>query len=600
MKKANENINIHVVELSNYTTPKIEEVRGQEYIEYGSDNNYFQYLIDRYTGSTTNNAIINGIARLIYGKGIAAADANRRPEMYAQMLSLFAKDDLKRFAKDRKMLGMAAFQVTYDKNKVKKVTHFPMNTLRAEKRNKDGEIEAWYYHPNWVDVKPSDQPTRIKSFGFGNKQGNEIYVLAPYVAGYWYYSPVDYVGALPYSVLEEEIGDYLINDTINGFSGSKVVNFNNGIPDLKKQLAIKNDVVRKLTGARGEKVIVAFNNNAETATTVTDLPLDNAPEHYQYLSDECRSKLIIGHSVTSPILIGVRETGGGLGNNADEIKTASLLFQNTTIKAFQDEITDVMDEILAINDISLKLYFKTLQPLDFLEQENIDKETKEEENGVKMAKIESFLDGLGEFETDEWELIDESKVDYEKEAELDAKINALNNPKEANLLSKIYNLVSTGSARPNAKSKQDGDTENYKYKVRYQYAPLTTSANSRDFCTKMVSSKKIYRKEDIVGKDYPSSLGGMSSAGVNAGWGPKGADNYDIFLYKGGGDCHHFWMRKTYRAKTTPDANNPNAEVSVNKAKKDGFKPEVNDKKVAMLPTDMPNNGFLPTNKRFN
>ena len=58
MKKANENINIHVVELSNYTTPKIEEVRGQEYIEYGSDNNYFQYLIDRYTGSTTNNAII--------------------------------------------------------------------------------------------------------------------------------------------------------------------------------------------------------------------------------------------------------------------------------------------------------------------------------------------------------------------------------------------------------------------------------------------------------------------------------------------------------------------------------------------------------------
>ena len=69
-------------------------------------------------------------------------------------------------------------------------------------------------------------------------------------------------------------------------------------------------------------------------------------------------------------------------------------------------------------------------------------------------------------------------------------------------------------------------------------------------------------------------------------------------MYKGGGDCHHFWMRKTYRAKTTPDANNPRSEVSVNKAKKDGFKPEKNSPKVAMLPTDMPNNGFLPSNKR--
>ena len=579
--------NIHVVNLSNYTTPRIEEVRGQEYIEYGSDNNYFQYLIDRYTGSTTNNAIINGISRLVYGKGIAAVDAARRPEMYAQMLSLFRKDDLKRFAKDRKMLGMAAFQITYDKGKVKKVSHFPMNTLRAEKVNKDGEIEAWYYHPNWIDIMPSDKPERITSFGHGNKKGNEIFVLAPYVAGYWYYSPVDYVGALPYAVLEDEIGDYLINDTINGFSGSKVVNFNNGIPDKEAQVRIKNDVVKKLTGARGEKVIVAFNANQESATTVEDLPLDNAPEHYQYLSDECRNKLIVGHSVTSPILLGVRETGGGLGNNADEIKTASLLFQNTTIKAFQDEITDVMDEILAINDISLKLYFKTLQPLDFLEQDAINKDTQEEENGVKMSKIDDLLASLGEEENDDWELIDESEVDYDTEAELDAKINELNNPKQS-ILSKIYDLVSAGTARPNAKSKQDKEIQGVKYKVRYQY---TGNPNpERDFCKKMMSKKKIYRKEDIAM---------MSKNSVNAGWGANGADNYDIFLYKGGGSCHHKWLRKTYKSKGSIDVKSPLAPtISTNKAEKEGYRVR-NPKEVAMMPKDMPNEGFLPTNKRF-
>ena len=585
----NNNNNIHVVNLSNYTAPKIEEVRGQEYVEYGSDNNYFQYLIDRYTGSTTNNAIINGISRQIYGKGISALDSNRRPEQYAQMLSLFSKDDLKRFITDRKMLGMSAFQVTYEKGLVKKVTHFPMNTLRAEKMNEEGRVEAWYYHPNWEEVKPSDEPLRINAFGFGNKKGNEMYVLQPYIAGYYYYSPVDYVGALPYAVLEEEIGDYLINDTINGFSGSKVVNFNNGIPDQEAQFRIKNDVVRKLTGARGEKVIVAFNDNAESATTVEDLPLNDAPDHYSYLSEECRNKLIVGHSVTSPMLIGVRESGGGLGNNADEIKTASLLFDNTTIKPKQDEVIDVMNEILAVNDISLKLYFKTIQPLEFIDTDGLDAETKEEETGVKMS-AEDVLDFFGEEENlDEWELIDESKVDYDTEVDLDAKINELNNPK-LSILAKIKQVfTSTGTARPNAKSKQDGEAQDYKYKVRYQYAGSKNP--QRGFCKKMMSAKKIYRKEDIQM---------MSKKSVNKGWGPNGADTYDIWLYKGGGDCHHYWMRKTYRAKnTTPDAKNPRSEVSVNKAKKDGFKPVVNDSKVAKLPTDMENRGFLPTNKRF-
>ena len=204
-----------------------------------------------------------------------------------------------------------------------------------------------------------------------------------------------------------------------------------------------------------------------------------------------------------------------------------------------------------------------------------------------MSKMDSDLEEFGEDEDlDEWELIDERKVDYDSEEELDKEVEALNNPK-LSILSKIYNFATTGTARPNAKSEQDGEANGFKFKVRYQYAPLTASSDSREFCKKMVASKKIYRKEDIQM---------MSKSSVNAGWGLNGADNYDIFLYKGGGDCHHFWMRKTYKSKRkggTADAKNPNSEISVNKAKKEGFKPEVNAKEVAKRPTDMPNNGFV-------
>ena len=592
--------NIHILNLSKYTSPEIVEVKNKDWVQYGSDNNYFNYLISRYQGSTTNGSIINGMSKMIYGKGLDATDSFRKPDQYAQMRSIISKDCLKSSIMDRKMLGMAALQITYDKGIVKKVTHWPMQTLRAEKCNEDGEIEAWYYHPDWSKMKPSEQPKKINAFGFGDKKGNEIYIVKSYVTGSDYYPPVDYQGALPYALLEEEVADYLINDTLNGFSGTKVVNFNNGIPDKDKQMEVKSDVLNKLTGARGEKVIVAFNNNAESKTTVDDIPLNDAPAHYQYLSDEAFKKLIVAHRVTSPMLLGVRDGSGGLGNNADEIKTATLLFDNLVIKTYQEEFTDALEEILSINDISLNLYFKTIQPLEFTDTTGMDKETKEEETGIKMSvqcsaessdydeEIAQALIDLGEDEDlENWDLISSEDVDYETEEELDAEIAKLNEPK---LLSKIWNFISTGTATPNSKSKQDKTVDGVQYKVRYKYSPSSYDPNkSRKFCQKMVDFAKLYRKEDIIA---------MENKAVNKGWGPKGADNYSIWLYKGGGSCHHKWLRQTFKGKTGGNLANVDPNVSTNQAEREGYAVR-NPKEVAMMPKDMPNEGFLPTNKRF-
>jgi len=576
--------NLHIVNLASYNRPKISEDKNRDWVDYGEDNDYYSYLIELYTNSTTNNAIINGVSNMIYGKGLDALDSNRKPNEYASMRSIFSDSCLRKITLDLKLLGEGSIQVLYKDKKVVKGEHFPRQTLRAEKCNEDGQIEAYYYYHDWAKLKRSDKPKRIAAFGFGNGTEPEIKIIKKYVSGYDYYCPVDYQGGLAYAELESEVSDYLINDVQNGFSGTKVVNFNNGVPDKEKQIQVKNDVMRKLTGSRGEKVVIAFNNNAESKTTVDDIPLNDAPQHYEYLSNECSNKLIVAHRVTSPLLLGIRTENNGLGSNADEIKTAALLFDNITIKPYQELICDALDDILAVNGISLKLYFKTLQPLAFIETDNaITDEAREEETGVKdeltLSKEESFDDNemfdlLSEFGEEEdlenWELVDEREVDYDQEEALD----------------KMINLASTGTARPNAKSEQDEVTNDLTaFKVRYQYAPLKTQANSRDFCKKMVSAKKIYRKEDITQ---------MSTKAVNAGWGLSGAATYDIWLYKGGGACHHFWMRKTYMAKgVQPDATNPNAEVSVNKAKKEGFKPETNDPKVAKRPKDMPNQGFV-------
>ena len=582
--------NISIVNLSAYTSPVIQENKKNSYIEYGSDNNYFQYLIDRYLYSATNGAIITGVANMIYGKGLDALDSNKKPNEYAQMKSIIKDSDLRKIALERKLLGMAAMQVVVEKKQVKQVLHFPMQTLRAEKCNDKGQIEAWYYHPDWTKKKPNEDCKRIPAFGFGNGNEVEIYVIQPYVSGFDYYSPIDYSGSLPYALLEENIADYQINDVQNGFSGTKVINFNNGIPSEEMRDKMKRDVMGKLTGARGEKVIIAFNANAESKTTVEDLPLNDAPAHYEYLSKECFDKLIVGHRVTSPMLLGIRSGDGGLGNNADEIKTATLLFDNIVIKPYQLEIIDAIDEILAVNSISLKLYFKTIQPLEFVDVSGMNAETTEEETGVKMCShnlasdsIADLLIDKGEELSDEWFLIDETEVDYDTEEELDSEINTLNNKKK-NTLSKMWKFItSTGTARPNIKDKeQDKVIDGVQFITRYVYSGNLTG--EREFCSKMLRAKKVYRKEDIIN---------MSFQVVNEGFGKGGSDVYSIWLYKGGARCNHKWLRRTYASfETKIDPTNPNAEpLSIATAEKYGYRIR-NDKEVSMKPSDMPTKGY--------
>ena len=575
--------NIRVVNLSTYTAPKITEEKNKDFVSYGQDNNYYQYLIDQYQGSPTNNAIINGITEMIYGKGLSATNSDKKPMEYAEAVTLFSKDDLKKICSDFYLLGQATLQVYYnvDRSKIVKVEHFPVQTLRAEKADKKGDIKGYYYFHDWSKYTNRDKLTRIPAFGSGNN-AIEILCIKPYRAGYFYYTPVTYQGALPYCELEAEVANYHINNIQNGMAPSMLVNFNNGTPDEEARELIEKRIYEKFSGSSNAgKFILAFNDNQESAATIDPVQLSDAHNQYQFLSDESTNKILVGHRLSSPLLLGIRTGNNGLGSNADELKQASILFDNMVVRVQQEYILDALDKILAFNNISLNLYFKTLQPLEFTDLEGniVDDETREEETGVDLedkaelssdkTDLQELLDLGKEEDLDNWELIESAPVDYDNDEELNLKLE----------------LTSTGSAKSNAKSKQDGkNKEGFKYKVRYKYMPEKFDDKSREFCRKMIQAKKIYRKEDIMA---------MSSKSVNPGWGPDGADTYDIWLYKGGGSCRHYWERRVYMAKTvTPDAKNPRSEISVNEAKKQGFKPETNDAKVAKRPRDMKNRGF--------
>lgn len=567
---------IGIVNLATYTSPKIVEIKTQDWVSYGEDNNYFGYLQDRINGSPTNNAIVNGISQMIFGKGLDASDKALKPEDYAQMLLLFDDDTVERLGNDLKAMGQCAIQVVYsiDRSRILECNHFPVETLRSGKCNEDGDVEFYYYAEDWLKVTRQNKPTPIPAFGT-SKENEEILYLKPYKSGFYYYSPVDYQGGLQYCELEEEISNYHLNNIMNGLAPSMLINFNNGTPTEDEQRDIERNIQNKFSGtSNAGRFILSFNDSNNYGATITPVQLSDAHNQYQFLSDESMRKIMVSHRVISPMLLGIKDNSG-FGNNADELQTATVLMENTVIRPFQNLLIKGFDKILAFNNISLNLFFKTLQPLDANNELTTIEDINpivEKLNGLSPELANKVIENLttdeirsliglqssiipeipnenlsqhldcfdinsfdGEVVTEEWELVDKREFNNDNDS-IENWANKLITPKKG------FNLKEFITSKPSAESYLDKGI----YKVRYEYSQKYSRGNSRQFCVNMMArtgNGVVYRKEDIDMASFQ---------GVNKSFGHEG-QNYSLFEFKGGVNCGHYWSENLYRLKSKTD-----------------------------------------------
>jgi len=535
--------NVHLLELSNYDNPVIKEDNREEWVEFGEQNDMFDFILDRYNNSTTNNAIINNTSRLIFGRGLGCVDASRKPNEYANAISLFSKHTVRNLSKDLKVLGQCAVQVIYSKNrkKIARVEHIPVHLLRPEKCDEKGEINAYYFCNDWQDTK-KHVPQRIDAFG-KSKSDIEILYIKPYSINMKYFALPDWYGGLKYAQLEEEISNYLLTEVTSGFSARAIINMNNGIPDEDSQRAIKNKILQNLTGTDGQKVIVSFNNSSESATTVESLSVSDAPNLYEQLSKECVSKIMLAHNIVSPLMFGIASKNG-FGSNSEELESSFILYNNMYILPMQDLLLDAFNDILAYNGVSLDLYFKTLKPLEFTDKEDRGQEKDTEEEDTKLSKQpkriteeegeEILSEVSGEPMGEDFEEVD-SRAYSEDNSSIDEWIKSKEDKKELSILEKLASVI---KSRPSDPSNLDKS----KYKVRYRYTTDTPKENSRDFCSKMMQRTRngvVYRLEDI---DIASRQGVHSELGHKK-------QAYDLFKLKGGVNCRHYWTEVLYKLK---------------------------------------------------
>lgn len=641
---------------------KIEEVEKENrngWVEWGEGNMMPQYWIDLYQSSPVHGSLINSISFMIAGKGFKSEN----PAAQVQIAKLKLDDILPASALDLKLQGGVYWEVIYsmDHSKIVKVNHLPFENVRLAISDSEDEVCGVWYSRDWSDIrKHKNRPEYVPMFNPEDESPRQVLFFHMHTVGSLYYPRPDYSSSKDWIELTRHISEYHVNNILNGFFPSFHINFGNGEPSPEAQRMIMNEIERNLSGTHNAgKFLITFSKSKDESPEIQPFPVTDADKQYQYLSTEATSQIIVAHRVTSPLLMGVRTDGNGLGSNTDEIKAALYVFTKQVIEPFQRIITDAVQDILAYNGTPATVTIEkndiieiaqeagvvsgpaetTAAPIDVASQAlngaqiasllEIIVQTTANVLTVPSAKaitvasfpmlspeqINSIFDNLSSTpinpatvlssikkkdsaelmccSADQMDFTDEQgKIFIEKlkekaeyisdEWELLSEEDVIDADAEEDFVLQCQSLDSYAKGDESERS-QWGDAG--LYKLRYAYSQ-NLSANSRDFCIEMVGMSKagaVFKYEDIQM---------MSDAGVNGEFAPEGQSTYDIFRWKGGAYCHHFWKRQIYFRKQEKGRFLPNK--GLDNDKRVGNVPYVKPKGFeSIAPINTPSRGSL-------
>ena len=346
---------------------------------YGHDD-FFDAVTLTYNVSTTNSACIEGIADLIFGKGVYSKN-----EAYDKILQkIIPQEETKRVAFDLKLYGNAAYQVYWndEHTKIVKMFHVPVQYLRAEKIGSHPKVENYFYCTDWNDQRKIKDKKKIPAFETSNEKC-EILYIKNYAPGLYYYSLPDWVAAMQFAMSEGEISNLHLNNITNGFLPAVMLNFNNGVPAPEERETIEDLVQAKFTGTdNAGRFMLSFNDDPATKPTIDIINIENLHEKYEYVANYTQDRILVAHRVTSPLLFGIRTTNNGFSSQSEEMKTAFSIMQTMTISPFQNLILNSLDYALTCGGYDeMELFFEQLTPLVILSQ-------TAEETGKTVAQVE--------------------------------------------------------------------------------------------------------------------------------------------------------------------------------------------------------------------
>ena len=386
------NQNFSVVNMAQQEIPVVTEDTKTRYawvpVGINDNDDYFASITEGYNTSTTNAASVEGIADMIFGKGLYSKNLAFQPMLDV----VLPQEEIKRVSFDIKLYGNGAFQVYWndEHTKIIRMYHVPVQTLRAEKIYDNPRIENYYYCTDWTDQRKIKDKKKVPVFGTSSEK-MEILYIKNYTPGQYYYSLPDWFSALQFSYVEAELSNLHINNIQNGFLPMVMINMNNGIPAPEERDTIESMIESKFTGTRNAgRFILTFNDDKERQPTIEAVQIDNLHEKFKYVAEYAQDRILVAHRVTSPLLFGIRTANNGFSSQSEEMKTAYSILQTMTIIPFQNLIINALTTALAVGGYSdSQLYFEQMTPLVILSQ-------TAEETGQTVEEVQDDINEEGE------------------------------------------------------------------------------------------------------------------------------------------------------------------------------------------------------------
>jgi len=379
-------------------------------------DDYFGMVTEAYNTSTTNAACVEGVADLIYGKGIFTKEEVKQE----QLDKIIPPEDLRKITFDLKLYGNAAWQIIWNKShtQILRMYHMPVQNLRAKKIYDMGRIEGYYYCSDWSDHRRQKEKKYLPVFGSSNEEIEILYVKE-YEPNRYYYSLPDWISALQFSFSEAELSNLHLNNIENGFLPVGMVNFNNGVPAPEERQTIENLLEAKFTGTRNAgRFMVSFNDDAVNKPTIDTFPMENLHEKYQYVAEYAQDRILVAHRIVSPLLFGIRTANNGFSSQSEEMKTAYSIMQTMTIFPFQNLVINSIYNAFKVGGIDISdLYFEQLTPLVILSdtaddtEQTIDEVQDEIDDNLQGGEGEESLEK--ETKNDEYEPIRPTDFGFE-------------------------------------------------------------------------------------------------------------------------------------------------------------------------------------------
>lgn len=382
--------------LENHKVPEFKEVKNKDWVYFGEDNIYPEYLIEQALRSAKHGAILSGKVNYIYGGGLHVIEKGA---------SLTAKAQANKFIKQmnddnfiRKMIqdfewfnGFYIEPIMTKGGKLESINYIPFAKIRSNK-----EETKFYYSNDWrASVKQDPEKTGLKEFDifdFNNPKSNTLFyykIISPKNGRDRNVYPVpEYIGACASIETDIEIANYHLNNIKTGFSVGTIVNFNNGVPEAKSQEIIETMLKKKFQGTdRAGSVAITFNSSAENAPTITSFAPSDLDKQFIEIAKRVEQDIFTGHKITNPALFGVNATG--VVFQRDDLLDSFELFQNTYTDIRQKVLESVLNEFASFNGISAKIEFKRVQAVqNVIPQAAVDR--------VYAAyEIEQLIDILG-------------------------------------------------------------------------------------------------------------------------------------------------------------------------------------------------------------